>query len=47
MSKIQSIKEFNQTMHTSELGAFEQADFRAIRMFGDRAYKLIPTLTIY
>jgi hypothetical protein len=40
---ISVVKRFNMLSKHS-LDAFQQADFRAMLMFGRKSYKLIPTL---
>jgi hypothetical protein len=41
---IPTIKRFNQQAKQGKIEAFFQADFRARKLFGKKAYKLIPTL---
>jgi hypothetical protein len=41
---LDAVLNFNIRAVLNKLDGFEQADFRAMLMFGDKSYKLIPTL---
>ena len=41
---LDAVLNFNTRAVLNKIDAFEQADFRAMLMFGDKSYKLIPTL---
>ena len=41
---VDTILEYNQYAKRNNVSAFEQADFRANLVFGQKAYRLIPTL---
>lgn len=43
-TSVATIKQFNTNKLTKNIGAFDQADFRSMTIFNDKAYKLIPTL---
>ena len=36
--------QYNEKAHQNDIDAFAQADFRSMAVFGDKSYKLIPTL---
>ncbi len=41
---LPKIKKYNEKARRKHIDAFEQADYRAELIFGDKSYKLISTL---
>jgi hypothetical protein len=41
---LPAIIEFNKLARSKKIDAFTQADVRSLLMFGEKSYKLIPTL---
>jgi hypothetical protein len=44
LDSVPSIIEFNKLARLKKLDAFQQSDTRAMIIFGEKSYKLIPTL---